>query len=153
HRPVVSRALQQRGQRPRGGQLGLTRLDDVGLDHPGNGRRTGQTQTDAARRRYGPPDPDDQANEGDEDENRDDQRFHQRATCWFVGLKISGPSWMPARSRRSVNFGRMPVARWKPRTRPSWPIPSCWNVKISCVVTTSSSMPLTSTTRRTFRLP
>src|SRR5947209_8575755 len=80
-------------------------------------------------------------------------RGHRRTACRLAGSKTSEPRWMPARDSRSVNFGRTPVALWKPTTPPSESIPSWSKVKMSGVVTTSSSTPTISVTRTIFRVP
>jgi hypothetical protein len=60
---------------------------------------------------------------------------------------------MPDALRRSATFGRTPVARNRPITLPSGVIPSFSNVKISCIVITSPSMPVISEMLVTFLVP
>src|SRR5918993_1010676 len=60
---------------------------------------------------------------------------------------------MPAVFRRSPHFGRMPVARNRPTTLPSCVTPAFSNVKISCMVMMSPSMPVISEMLVTLRVP
>src|ERR687891_1977004 len=94
-------------------------------------------------RRVHPPQPDDQGDHRDEREHRDGEEHHD-AYCLRDGSKSPWGRSKPARSSRSLNRGRTPVARWKPRTRPSWSMPCCSKTKMSWEVMTSSSMPTTS---------
>src|SRR5215470_17632657 len=94
-------------------------------------------------------------------DERDDRDEHEdgggnegdHAYCLREGSKSSAGRRTPARSIRSLKRGRTPVARWKPRIRPSASMPCCSNTKMSCVVMTSSSMPTISVTLTSLRAP
>src|SRR5215831_13571405 len=157
---LVARLGRQGGQTVRQPGPGEELLDSstalfaVGLEDVRRAHWRGQreTRTEVAVHLGDPPSPDNQ----DHDEQEYENCYcggHRRTACRLDGSKTSEPRWMPARDSRSVNFGRTPVARWKPTTRPSGSIPSWSKVKMSCVVTTSSSIPTISVTRTTFRVP
>ncbi len=71
----------------------------------------------------------------------------------FTCSNMSIGSWTPEAASRSAHFGRIPVARNRPRTRPSWVMPMRSNTKMSCIVMTSPSMPVSSEIAVTFRVP
>src|SRR5262249_21081628 len=133
---------------------GSIALLDVGLEdlRRADRRDPRETGAEVAIHLGDPPSPDNQDHYEQEYENCY-CGSHRRTACRFDGSKTSEPRWMPARASRSVNFGRTPVALWKPVTRPPESIPSWSKVKMSCVVTTSSSIPTISVTRTTFRVP
>src|SRR5471032_2132832 len=72
---------------------------------------------------------------------------------WRLGSNRLSGTLTPNARRRSRKCGRTPLA-WKcPLTVPSWAIPVCWKVKISCMVIISPSMPVISWMATTLRLP
>src|SRR5262249_36201651 len=87
-----------------------------------------------------------------DDEREDQQRDpHQRTSV--TPSNMSAGRLMPEARRRSQTFGRTPVALKRPMTLPSWVTPSFSNVKISCMVMISPSMPVISETLVTLRVP
>ena len=66
---------------------------------------------------------------------------------------MSTGSWMPIVASFSAHFGRTPVARKRPTTRPSRFNPVRSNTKMSCIVITSCSMPVISEMVVTLRVP
>src|SRR5579863_4964780 len=89
---------------------------------------------------------------GDTGQKDDDEDGYAHAgPIGTISSNKSTGSRMPAATSFSLNLGRMPVAANRPRTFPPGETPRFSKTKISCKVTMSVSIPVTSVTLVTRR--
>src|SRR5262249_23940094 len=97
------------------------------------------------QRRVGPHD------QADHERENDEEQQHQRTSMTPSNMSVG--RLIPEARRRSAHFGRTPMALKRPVTLPSGVKPTFSNVKISCMVMMSPSMPVISEKLVTLRVP
>src|SRR4051812_631575 len=93
----------------------------------------------------------DRSKNADQYQRADPGRIH--ASNFASGRNNSAESVMPCAITSSRNLGRMPVASKRPWTILSADTPVCRKRKISCMVITSPSIPVSSDRLMSFRRP
>src|SRR5262249_31291751 len=96
----------------------------------------------------------DQGQDRESNKQNDEEKAYKRHGCTSqtCSKRLAG-SWIPEARKRSSNVGRSPVARKRPSTRLLGLMPSRSKTKMSCSVTMSSLIPVTSETWVMRRVP